>query len=292
MLRELKVQLTTDELLRKGSEIAEIQRKKELLEDEKKSTAASYKTQIDELEGKQSEIATVLRDRGEFRKIVCRELKDFDKGVIRVIRSDTDEEIEVHPMTAADRQAKLPLDPPGGEGAAKDPLKIPSAFEDVEPWQVWKHPALGEMVCIALAVDSAVFRLVDGETTRIVKEMWAANGMIWVRYANPDPKPEQSASAPAATLPQWATPDEIRVGQWWKVDGLLGHITIYDPEAGSLVMQHDDETFQSFTADEWAKADKKFVSHAAAPPADKTKKKAGRPKGSKGKKASGASAEA
>lgn len=148
MLREIKCDLSTEELLRKGQEMAQLQRDKELVEMDKKESAAEFKGKIDGLESRLSKVCAIIRDKYELRQVNCREEKDFVEKVRRIIRCDNGEQVEVHPMTPADLQQKLPkvdvqeVAKPGDETpAAPGPslLALPQTAtpEKVEPGQIW-----------------------------------------------------------------------------------------------------------------------------------------------------------
>lgn len=257
MLREIKCDLTDAELLRKGQEMAELQRKKELVEIAKKDSASSYKTEIDGLESKLSRLCSTIRDKYEMRQVNCREVKDFSRKKRVIIRCDTDEEIELHDMTPADMQQKLPIDKDKKEPEApkvEQQDRLPTTFEDADVGMVWLSSVLGEVEIVARADDSVVVRQMAGsDTARITKEMWAAHKMTFIRFAPPP--------VVAGALPQIATqpaPEKVEPGQVWNLYGSNVHVTnvLKDDE---LEIEYPDKSKSVLTRAEWELGKPEFL---------------------------------
>lgn len=252
MLREIKCDLTDAELLRKGQEMALLQRDKELVEMQKKESAAEFKGKIDGLENKLSKVCAIIRDKYEMRQVNCREVKDFVNKVRRIIRCDNEEEIEVHPMTPADLQGKLPNVPTEPVSENKKPL--PVTFEDADVGMVWLSSVLGEVEVVARADDSVVVRQVAGpDTSRITKEMWAAHKMTFLRFVPPP--------SVAGALPQTATqpaPEKVEPGQIWQVYGFKVEV-LKVLDDGDIEVKYPDGMHSFMPTNEWRDANPEFV---------------------------------
>ena len=75
-------------------------------EDELKAVKSDFKSQIDGLQANVNGAATKLTNGYEMRNIECRVERDYKKGVIRFIRTDTGEIARTKEMSHEDRQQK------------------------------------------------------------------------------------------------------------------------------------------------------------------------------------------
>jgi uncharacterized protein YydD (DUF2326 family) len=110
--RTLTCTLTEAELKAKADELAALVDKHNALVDEKKRISAQYKIKIDALKADLDLAAAVVRDRKEVRSVECRWITDFYRNVVKLVRTDTYEEIESRAMTAEERQRDLFSSPP------------------------------------------------------------------------------------------------------------------------------------------------------------------------------------
>lgn len=282
MVRDLKVVLSIEELLRKGAEMAEIQRSKELKEEEKKSTAKALGVEIEALEKKQSALSLSIRDKCEMRSVVCRTEKDFIHKEILVIRSDNDEVIERHPMTASDLQQSLPIE----EAKAADTeekkaeekiddgsIATPCRFEECDVGQVWHSGKFGEGFIIAKANDSVVADF-GGTTSRIFAETWVSYEMTFVKFCD-KPSEDGLCDEPIALLAE-ANPDPTP-GHIWAVNGFEVEIKSLDAEKTLLVRYLSDDSTSYYSSEEWVKSGARFVRSVAVvekPKTGKSKKRA------------------
>lgn len=259
MIRDLKVVLTDEELLRKGAEMADIQRKKELKEEEKKSTAKALGVEIEAFEKKQSELAIAIRDKSEMRSVVCRVEKDFIHKENLVIRTDTGEVVERHPMTASDLQTKLPIEKESkdnpttmehgftGEKADDGSIPTPAGFDDADVGQVWESK-LGECFIVAKADDSVVIEY-NGGTTRIFRDTWAAYEMKFVRFCDRNDRANEPSGDPIGLLGE-ANPD-LAPGQVWAIHGFEVKIESVNKESDEILVEYDDGSKSYFKLEEW-----------------------------------------
>jgi hypothetical protein len=105
----LQCVLSKEELAAKGVELAEIRQKIREVEAEKKARMSAFKTELDGLEEESKELDMALTVGSEDRPVKCRIEHLFSLNTVRKTRLDTNEVYSESPMTAAERQAELPL---------------------------------------------------------------------------------------------------------------------------------------------------------------------------------------
>lgn len=105
-----KCDFTSDELNEKTETLARKLEDKENKEDAKKEIASQYKAEIDALSNEIKLLATHLRNKYEFRSVKCEVKRDFEKGIVKIYRTDTAELIKERAMTGTERQAELDLE--------------------------------------------------------------------------------------------------------------------------------------------------------------------------------------
>lgn len=111
--RELECDLTEDEKQLYGKMLAERTNELTAIEEQKKKVVAEYGSRLKGVRLEQTRLA-IARSKGkELRPVEC--LKRWNNGVIEIVRLDTNEVVDVHPATIADRQVEFPLDDEGSE---------------------------------------------------------------------------------------------------------------------------------------------------------------------------------
>ncbi len=103
----LKCLLTDDEKMERGAALAEHVQAIEVLNEEKKASAATFKTKIDIHTLEASGLSTALHDGYEYRAIKCTTQKNYETRTITVIRTDTGEFVETRPLEIHEMQARL-----------------------------------------------------------------------------------------------------------------------------------------------------------------------------------------
>jgi len=103
----LKVDLTQNELLQAGEDLAEALRALSSLEEDKKSYVASIAAKIKEQEGIAATAQGLVQNKYDFRPTDCVEVKDNTTGKKFRVRMDTEEVISEGKMTADERQSKF-----------------------------------------------------------------------------------------------------------------------------------------------------------------------------------------
>jgi uncharacterized FlaG/YvyC family protein len=104
-----KYEFSGEELADKTEEIARKLEERERKEEAKKEITAQYKAEIDTLKNEISLLGTHLRNRYEFRQIRCEVQRDFEKGTVKVYRTDTGELVRERAMSVSERQTELDL---------------------------------------------------------------------------------------------------------------------------------------------------------------------------------------
>lgn len=104
---KLPVQLSDEEVRLRGEELAAKRKEWEAVKAEAKAAAQAAKSQLDELDTDISELARVVRARTEWRDVEVIEQRDFDRGLVETIRTDTGEVVRSRAMTGGERQITL-----------------------------------------------------------------------------------------------------------------------------------------------------------------------------------------
>ena len=105
--RTLKVQLTDDEILEFGDQLAQAIDRGTALEEEKKAVADSYKAKITESLASVQRLTNLVRNKYDYKGVDCEEVLDNNTGFSRTTRLDTGEIIEERKLTHDERQGTL-----------------------------------------------------------------------------------------------------------------------------------------------------------------------------------------
>ena len=103
----LKVKLTTEELLAAGQELAKTLDTMAEIEDDKKSQARLFAARTAEYEAKAIQLQGKDRNKYEYRNIECIEVMDNKAGTVTTTRTDTGIVIDSRKMTVGERQMKM-----------------------------------------------------------------------------------------------------------------------------------------------------------------------------------------
>lgn len=106
--RDLPCSLTATELLERGATLAAASEHGAMLREQ---AAALNREARSELKTA-ARLATVIHAKQEIRLISCEWRADWHAGTKSLIRTDTGDVVETVPLTAADKQARLPDVPP------------------------------------------------------------------------------------------------------------------------------------------------------------------------------------
>lgn len=107
--RDLFCALTEAEVAARAAELARITTELSQMEDKKKAAMSSYKDKIDRAIVDARSLARKVSERREMRTVECRLNFDYRLGRAYLVRTDTSEVLEERPLTAEERQPKLPI---------------------------------------------------------------------------------------------------------------------------------------------------------------------------------------
>lgn len=107
LTRDLRCELTPDEVRERGEELAQLHAEVAALEAEKKAAMAVYKDRIDDLKDFTGRKAHDVRTHTEERPVEVQVWADYVRDVRSTVRTDTGEEIKVEALTDEDRQRSM-----------------------------------------------------------------------------------------------------------------------------------------------------------------------------------------
>ena len=126
--RDLLVELTTNERLSKGSELAECEEEIDRIEDARKAFNDTKKAERELVEQRRATLASTLRLGKERKEVTCSERFIFETGTVEVVRLDSGEIVEKRAMTYHERNPTIPgvdVEPtPVDHDAIDDPQQV------------------------------------------------------------------------------------------------------------------------------------------------------------------------
>lgn len=108
-VEDIKCELTDEERTSKGSEVARIHRKIQLLEEEKKQTSDHFAGLIKEQKLSLNRCADAINNGYEFRSVVVETVIDYKQGTVTKRRTDTGYEIEHRKLTNAEARIEIEI---------------------------------------------------------------------------------------------------------------------------------------------------------------------------------------
>lgn len=106
-VQSLKVELTNDELLQAGSDLARNLDCQREIEEEKKAFTDNCKAQLTGFEAEATLLQAKVRDKSEYRRVDCMEIHNRKETKVTKVRLDTGEELEKRDMNFDERQMKM-----------------------------------------------------------------------------------------------------------------------------------------------------------------------------------------
>ncbi|KKN77616.1 hypothetical protein LCGC14_0358910 [marine sediment metagenome] len=103
----LKVDLTSEELLAAGEELARSLDLVVSLEKEKKAYDADIKAQIEQAEAESRKLTARVRNKLQWAKVDCLEVRDYAAGRVIKTRLDTGEKLVEREMNHEEKQRRL-----------------------------------------------------------------------------------------------------------------------------------------------------------------------------------------
>jgi hypothetical protein len=128
----LKCMLTPHEVGKKQAALLECHRKLRSHEQHEANVKAQLKRDRTAIESEMGAVVGVLESGYEMRDTAVEKIADYDAALVRHIRVDTGEEVDVERMSEAQKQTELDL----RERAAADAARPtnPDEVSDVDPW--------------------------------------------------------------------------------------------------------------------------------------------------------------
>lgn len=105
--RPLPVKLSKDELAARSKELAEIVRKQEQLEEDKKQQAAELKAEIDRSKARARTLSSAIRTGEEYQDVACMWVADSMRMRMNLVREDNGGIVTSREMTDKERQTEL-----------------------------------------------------------------------------------------------------------------------------------------------------------------------------------------
>ena len=107
LTRNLKWTLTQDEVRTYGVELARANASKDEAEERKKEVDAQLKAEIESHSTRSLNLARKINNGYEYRDVKCLVEYDYDKNMVQIVRTDTQEIVETRAMTEDERQTSL-----------------------------------------------------------------------------------------------------------------------------------------------------------------------------------------
>jgi len=104
----LKCNLTDEELLAYGGEMADKQQQANEFDESLTSIKSEFKSKIEQATARINELAGKLRSKSEHRQVPCERTYDYKAGTVTERRTDTNGTINRREMTADESQMGLP----------------------------------------------------------------------------------------------------------------------------------------------------------------------------------------
>jgi hypothetical protein len=95
-----------------------------------------------QLEGRRSELTSIVSREEEMRQIECEVRADFDNGEAIEFRNDNMRILSRRPLTASERQSHLPLEPEPAPGTLAE--QVEAAAKEEEAAKAKEHKAYTE----------------------------------------------------------------------------------------------------------------------------------------------------
>lgn len=108
-MEDIRCDLEESEIAERGSALAKLHRKIELLEEEKKGQSQHYSQLIKEASLELKKASDAVNNRYEYRSIPVETIHDYNAGTVTRYRKDTGDELDHRKMTNAEAQIKIEI---------------------------------------------------------------------------------------------------------------------------------------------------------------------------------------
>lgn len=104
----LPVKLTESEIIQKAKELAAGIKHYRTVSEDAKDSAKNFRDEKESIQASNEALAEIVADGYEKRPIKIERVPDYDRGITRVVRTDTGETLSEVTMSESDRQPSLP----------------------------------------------------------------------------------------------------------------------------------------------------------------------------------------
>lgn len=140
--RNLKCELSKDELVIKGRRAAVIAEQAELIKAELEAQKKQAKARLEECSAEVARLNSEIREGAVWRGVPCETRFIYRTGEVQEVRRDTGEVLSVRAMTASERQVELPFEPESTPHGGEDSFPTALPPEVVAPYSWDGEPEL------------------------------------------------------------------------------------------------------------------------------------------------------
>jgi len=163
---QLKVALTSGEIMAEAEKMARLQQDIAAKEDEAASVNKRYKSEVEGLICSQDICAGLIRDKFRFQTVRCMRRMDWETGMVTETRTDTAELLNNRTMTVAETQMQLTLNE---EKKAKEPVEQVNGETPVTQPTPSLEPITEEEINTAVEIIKAIGRANSATLMRKMK---------------------------------------------------------------------------------------------------------------------------
>lgn len=120
-MRDLPVRIEAEVVQVKAEELAKVIHHRLAVKEERRESMAEFKETLTGLDEREKSLADSIEKHTEIQPVECIEYLTAEDNSVRVVRSDTGEEIECRTAEAKDRQEVLALEPDADASDEDDP---------------------------------------------------------------------------------------------------------------------------------------------------------------------------
>ena len=103
--QNLKCDLSDEQLRQIGDDVARLVQERNTLENDKKAIVSDFKAKIDAADASIAANSNKIRNKYEYRRVLCKQEFNFTTCRVKVIRTDTNAIVEDRPMTYAEKDS-------------------------------------------------------------------------------------------------------------------------------------------------------------------------------------------
>ena len=105
--KSLSCPLSDEEFKLRATKLSQLIAERDRIESEKKMANDGFNSRLKAVDEEVSHLAEIVRDKAEFRAVPVDWVKDLKRGIVELVRLDTETVIDSRAMTPAEKQASL-----------------------------------------------------------------------------------------------------------------------------------------------------------------------------------------